>query len=149
MPERQKNTSSTKSSKRKSKFDIGVYDLRAKRAKAGIVLFTYTPIPKGVCVIEYVGRVIPEAEEYTSRSKYLFEVTAKKTLDGRPRINKAGYINHSCRPNCEPQVYKGRVFILSRRAIKEGEELTYDYGKSYWNEHIKPLGCRCVKCKGE
>lgn len=135
-----------KRKRRKSKFDIEPYDLKSKRSSAGIGLYTYSPIKKGRCVIEYVGRVISAEEEYTSRSKYLFEVTKKKTLDGRPKWNKAGYINHSCRANCEPTTYKGRVYIMARRNIKEGEELTYDYGKEYWNEHIKPLGCRCVKC---
>lgn len=134
------------SKKRKSKYDILPYDLRPKRSSAGIGLYAFSPIKKGACVIEYVGRVLSEAEEYTSRSKYLFEVTKKKTLDGRPRINKAGYINHSCSANCEPETYKGRVFIMARRNIREGEELTYDYGKEYWNEHIKPHGCRCSKC---
>jgi uncharacterized protein len=134
--------------KRRSKYDIMPYDLRAKRSSAGIGLYAYSPIAKGACVIEYVGRVLSPAEEYTSRSKYLFEVTKTKTIDGRPRMNKAGYINHSCRPNCEPETYKGRVFIMAKRAIKEGEELTYDYGKEYWNEHIKPMGCRCPKCAG-
>lgn len=141
--------SSTKkaSAKRKSKFDIDeVYDLRPKRSSAGIGLYTYTPIKKGKCVIEYVGRVISEAEEYVSRSKYLFEVTKKMTLDGRPRINKAGYINHSCRPNCEANTYKRRVYIMARRDIQVGEELTYDYGKAYWKEHIGPEHCRCPKC---
>ncbi len=133
--------------KRKSKFDIEPYDLRAKRSRAGIGLYTFSPIAKGKCVIEYKGRTISEDEEYTSRSKYLFEVTKKKTIDGRPRFNKAGYINHSCRPNCEISTHKGRVYVMARRAIRPGEELTYDYGKEYWNEHIKPLGCRCEKCR--
>ncbi len=132
--------------KRTSKFDIAQYDLRPKRSSAGIGLYTYTPIKKGKCVIEYVGRTISEEEEYTSRSKYLFEVTKKKTIDGRPRHNKAGYINHSCRPNCEPTTYKGRVYIMARRAIKAGEELTYDYGREYWKEHIGKDRCRCPKC---
>jgi SET domain-containing protein len=39
------------------------------------------------------------------------------------------------------------VLIYTKRAIKEGEELGYDYGKEFWNEYIKPKGCRCVKCK--
>ena len=27
-----------------------------------------------------------------------------------------------------------------------GKEVTYDYGKEYWNEYIKPKGCLCPKC---
>ena len=137
----------TKPKKRKLKFDPGNFDLKVKRSSAGLGLYTFSEIPKGSCVIEYVGRFISQAEEYTSNSLYLFEVNSKVTIDGRPKINKAGYINHSCRPNCEIEVRKHRVFIMARRNIKEGEELTYDYGKEYWNEHLQPNGCRCLKCK--
>lgn len=131
---------------RKKKFEPGVYRLLVKRSSAGLGLFAGEPIPKGVCVIEYVGRVISKEENETSRSKYLFEVNARKTIDGTARSNTARYINHSCRPNCEPEIRHGRVFIMTRRAIKEGEELSYDYGKEYWDEHIKPKGCRCPRC---
>lgn len=133
---------------RAKKYEPKNFDLRVKRSKAGLGLFTFSDIPKGACIIEYVGRVISKEEEETSNSLYLFEVTKNKTLDGRPRWNKAGYINHSCRPNAEAEIHKGRVYIMAKRAIKAGEELAYDYGKEYWNDHIKPKGCRCEKCQG-
>lgn len=132
---------------RKKKFEPGGYQLVVKRSSAGLGLFAGENIPKGVCLIEYVGRVISKEENETSRSKYLFEINARKTIDGAARTNTARYINHSCRPNCEPEIHQGRVFIFSRRAIKAGEELSYDYGKEYWNEHIKPKGCKCPKCQ--
>ena len=124
----------------------GDYALRARRSSAGFGLFTETNIPKGACVIEYVGRVLDPGEEYTIRSKYLFEVSSKITLDGKPRINKAGYINHACKPNCEPILHNKRVFIFAKKPIRAGEELTYDYGKTYVNEYIKSHGCRCAHC---
>lgn len=133
-------------SKRKSKFTPGDFKLLVKRSPTGLGLYAGEDIKKGVCIIEYVGRIIKGEEEYTSNSKYLFEVHARKTIDGRPRINKAGYINHSCRPNAEIEIRKARVFVMSRRNIKEGEEIVYDYGKEYWNEHIKKHGCRCPRC---
>ncbi|HYD93647.1 MAG TPA: SET domain-containing protein [Candidatus Paceibacterota bacterium] len=130
------------------KFEPGDFDLRVRRSRAGLGLYAGGPIPKGACIIEYVGRVISKEEEYTSRSKYLFEVTKNKTIDGKPKWNKAGYINHSCRPNAEPEIRKGRIFIMAKRAIQAGEEITYDYGKEYFDDHIKPFGCRCDKCQG-
>lgn len=132
--------------KRKPKFEPGDFDLVVKRSSAGLGLFAMEDIPKGACVIEYVGRVVKGEEEFTSRSKYLFEVHSRLTIDGRPRWNKAGYINHSCRPNCEIEIRNRRVFIMARRHIKAGEELNYDYGKEYVDEHITPYGCRCLKC---
>jgi SET domain-containing protein len=132
---------------KKGKFEPGDYTLHVKRSRAGLGLFAGEALPKGKCIIEYFGRVISKEEELVSRSKYLFEVSKNKTIDGTIRENTARYINHSCRPNCEVEIRKGRVYIFSKRAIKEGEELNYDYGKEYFNEHIKPHGCRCPKCK--
>lgn len=118
-----------------------------KRSFAGLGLFATRPYKKGERVIEYVGQPVSKEEEYTSRSKYLFEV-GKRTIDGKPRVNPAGYINHSCRGNCEPYIYGGRVFIRAAKNIKPGEEFTYDYGEEYFDEHIKPYGCRCPACRG-
>ena len=130
-----------------TRFTPNLFKVVVKRSKTGLGLFAGEQIPKGVCIIEYVGRVIKGEEEYTSNSKYLFEVHARKTLDGRQRSNIARYINHSCRPNAEVEIRKGQVFIMSRKVINVDEEICYDYGKEYWNEHIKKGGCRCIKCK--
>lgn len=138
--------SSKKLVKRKSKYDISGHRVRVGRSSAGLGLYAAEDMPKGVCFIEYIGRVIKGEEEYTSTSKYLFEVHNRKTIDGRDRSNTARYINHSCKPNAEPETHKGRVFIFTTKKIKAGEEICYDYGKEYWDDHIKPLGCRCIKC---
>ncbi|MFA6278679.1 MAG: SET domain-containing protein-lysine N-methyltransferase [Candidatus Paceibacterota bacterium] len=118
-----------------------------KKSSAGMGLFATRPYKKGERVIEYVGRFLAPGEEYSSRSKYLFEVTKKKTIDGTMRENIARYINHSCKPNCDPEIERGRIFIDAIKNIKTGEEFTYNYGEEYIDEHIKPYGCRCVKCK--
>lgn len=127
---------------------IGKYSIKVKRSKAGLGLFALENIPKGKFIIEYFGRELSETEKYTSNSKYLFEISPKKTIDGTIRENTARYINHSCRPNCEIEIEKERVLVFSKKDIKTGEELGYDYGKEFWNVHIKPLGCKCVKCIG-
>lgn len=125
----------------------GAFTLRVGRSSAGLGLYATEMIPKGACIIEYVGKRITPEEEETSKSKYLFEIRKGFTLDGKPKWNKAGYINHSCRPNAETEIYKERIYVMARRTIKPGEEITYDYGKEYFDEHIKPFGCRCPKHK--
>lgn len=117
-----------------------------KRSSTGLGLFAMRSFKRGDRIIEYVGRTVTPEEEYTSRSKYLFEVSDRKTIDGAIRSNTARYINHSCHPNCEPEIKRGRVYINATRNIKEGDEFSYDYGEEYVNEHIKPRGCRCVRC---
>jgi len=119
--------------------------VRVGRSSAGLGLFATRSYKKGERIIEYVGRTLSTAEEYSSRSKYLFEVSSKKTIDGAARSNIARYINHSCIPNCEPEIERGRVFIDAIKPITVGEEFVYDYGEEYYNEHIKPRGCRCPK----
>ncbi|MFA5998183.1 MAG: SET domain-containing protein [Candidatus Paceibacterota bacterium] len=121
--------------------------IRVGRSSAGLGLFATRPFKKGERIIEYVGRTISNAEAYTSRSKYLFEVNKRKTIDGTARENVARYINHSCTPNCEPEIERGRIFIDALKNIKAGEEFAYDYGEEYFNEHIRPYGCRCAKKK--
>jgi SET domain-containing protein len=126
----------------------GDFILKSKRSFAGIGLFAGSDIPKNACVIEYVGRELEKGEDETSKSKYLFKIHSRKTIDGKPRINKAGYINHSHKPNCEPIIHKNRIFIFAKRSIKIGEELTYDYGKEYTDEHCNPCLCDVCRAKG-
>lgn len=116
-----------------------------RRAAYGLGLFATGPIRKGDLIGEYWGPVITEEEANRRGGKYLFELENDRAIDGKSRNNVARYINHSCRPNCEPEedVEAQRVFIHAIRNIKEGEELGYNYGKEYWLAHIKPLRCRC------
>lgn len=124
------------------------FALDVKRSTAGLGLYAGQSIPKGVTVIEYVGNWITEAQCKTSRSCYLFDDDTGGAIDGSPRWNRARYINHSCKPNCEPVVRKHRVYIRSTRAIRAGEELTYNYGPEYFDHHIGDR-CRCIKCAPE
>lgn len=135
--------------KRKSKFTPGNYKLRVGRSKTGKGLFAMEDIAKGVCIIEYTGRPATKKEMMEDSGKYLFWTGKHTMINGNVRSNRARYINHSCAPNCESDGPEGRVYIVSVRRIKAGDELTYDYGKEYFNKHIKPYGCKCTKCSAK
>ena len=77
----------------------------------------------------------------------MFEVNSRWTIDGSNRRNLARYFNHSCRPNAESDVKGHKVIIVARKKIKPGEEITYDYGKDYFDIFLKPIGCKCEKCR--
>ncbi len=115
------------------------------RSKAGFGLRTKKPFRKGEFVIEYIGIKKPNKEVEEDTTKYLFDLDNGYTIDGSPRYNIARYINHSCVPNCEVDIVKGRIIITAIKKIEAGDEIAYDYGKEYFNEFIKPLGCRCPK----
>ena len=126
--------------KRKFKYAI-------KRTATGLGFFALEPIPARKRIIEYTGPLVSNEEvDRRRKGKYFFGINTKWSIDGSPRSNTARYINHSCRPNAEAFVSGHRVWIWSKRAIKAGEEITYNYGKEYFDMHIKPKGCKCEKC---
>lgn len=131
---------------RKSKYTPGNFRLRVKKSRTGKGLFSEERIPKGACIIEYTGRPASLEEMARDEGKYLFWTGKTTMINGNIQSNTARYINHSCAPNCDADGPPGRIFIMARRAIKPGEELTYDYGKEYFDKHIKPKGCLCTKC---
>lgn len=131
----------------KNKYIVENYKLRVQRGVSGKGLFATEPIPKGACIIEYTGKIVKKADQENSPGRYLFWTAKDKMINGNVPSNLARYINHSCKPNSEADGPDGHVYILSLRNIKAGEEITYNYGKEYFNEYIKPKGCRCVKCK--
>jgi SET domain-containing protein len=119
-------------------------NVKVKRGAHGLGLFAIGPIKSGAVVAEYWGEIITEEEADNRGGKYLFELDKHMAIDGKSRKNVARYINHSCSPNCEPQEdEKRRILIVAKRYIKPGEEFGYNYGKEYWDAHIKPIGCRC------
>jgi uncharacterized protein len=80
-------------------------------------------------------------------TRYLFEINSRWTIDGSPRWNTARYINHSCRPNAEATVSQGRIRIKAIKRIRPGDEITYNYGRNYFDTFIKPAGCKCLSCR--
>lgn len=116
------------------------------KSSAGLGLFAGEAIKKGAIIIEYVGNRMPTKEANKKGGKYLFEVNSRTTIDGTPRWNTARYANYSCTPNAEAVLHGNRVMIEAIRKIEPEEEITYDYGKEYYEEFIKPHGCKCASC---
>lgn len=120
---------------------------KVKRSKTGLGLFALKDIKKGQWIIEYLGKVLSNKEVESVTTRYLFEIDDEFTIDGSPRWNLARYINHSCLGNAESDIIDKKIYIKARKNIKAGEEITYDYGKAYFDEFIKPYGCLCNKCE--
>jgi SET domain-containing protein len=123
---------------------------RLGRSFTGLGLFATRPIKKHTRLAEYTGRVLDldEAEKAERRgNRYLYEVSTHRTIDGTGRRNIARYFNHSCNPNAESIIWRGRVFIKTLRNIKPGEEITYDYGTDYLKAVIGRSNCKCSRCR--
>jgi SET domain-containing protein len=123
---------------------------RIGRSLTGLGLFATRPIKQKTRIMEYRGPILDHETAVRAENRgnrYLFEVSKNRTIDGTPRSNIARYANHSCNPNCEPVIWRGRVFIKTLRNIKPGEEIVYDYGTDYLKNVIGRSNCRCSRCR--
>ena len=132
-----------------------------KSAIHGNGMFAVAPIAKGERLIEYKGRRRSHDEvdnddsgDVESGHTFLFTLDEDWVIDANYEGNSARWINHSCAPNCEAVMEEdeddaraSRVFIEAIRAIRTGEELTYDYGITLAQRHTPRLkkiwACRC------
>ena len=112
-------------------------------------------------IIEYVGELIDKDESGKRGTKqqeratktgdaavYIFNLTNKWDLDGNVPWNTARLINHSCAPNCEAWSKGKKIFIHALHDIKEGEELTFDYGFDVECYEDHPCLCGREGCVG-
>jgi SET domain-containing protein len=124
-------------------------------------VFATADIPPDTRILEYIGEritkkesqrrgleLIEKAKQTGEAAVYIFTLNNRYDLDGAKENNPARYINHSCDPNCEAFIEKGRVWIYSKRAIAAGEELSYNYGFELdtWEDH--PCRCGTDRCMG-
>ena len=131
---------------------------RVKKSKIhGTGVFATEDIKKNTRIIEYIGKKISKKEgdkrsekllnkNLNSKSKgavYIFELNKRYDIDGSPSYNKARYINYSCNPNCEVQIIKNCIWIVSIKKIKNGDELSYDYGFEFDKDDYKDHVCKC------
>ena len=125
-------------------------------------VFALQDIAEGETIIEYVGEVITweEAQDRHPHDPsdpnhtFYFHIDEKHVIDAKYGGNSSRWINHSCKPNCEPDEVDGRIFIKALRDIKAGEELNYDYGlviDAPLTPELKleyPCWCGAKKCRG-
>lgn len=115
-------------------------------------LFACQDLDAGSLLIEYVGIRISKmkaAELSLKQNSYIFTLNKDADLDGNVSWNPARFINHSCEPNCKAQQdHQDRIWIVSTRQIRRGEELTFNYGYDLKNFRKHPCGCGAPACLG-
>ena len=133
-----------------------------RSAVHGTGVFALSEFAAGASIIEYVGEIISMQEAIhrhphdpqDPNHTFYFHLDDARVIDGLYGGNASRWINHSCRPNCEPQEKNGRVFIHALRHIWKGEELTFDYGlfsDEPMTEALKArYACHCgaPRCRG-
>lgn len=124
-------------------------------------VFARQAIAKGSKIVEYLGEKITKrvsheralardekAKKNQGARVYIFELNKRYDLDGDIPHNPAKYINHSCEPNCEAVNLRGHIWIIAKRAIPAGEELSFNYGYG-WDQCLEhPCYCKTAACLG-
>ncbi len=125
-------------------------------------VFAVQDLAEGETLIEYVGEVVTWKEALRRHPHdpkdpnhtFYFHIDEKHVIDAKYGGNSSRWINHSCKPNCEADEQKGRVFIKALRNIQAGEELFYDYGliiDAKYTKKLKaeyPCWCGAKSCRG-
>ncbi|MBS3170420.1 SET domain-containing protein-lysine N-methyltransferase [Candidatus Woesearchaeota archaeon] len=125
-------------------------------------VFAVQDIKKGTKVIEYLGEKISHAEgerrshltledsknDSEKGAVYIFELNDEYSLDGNLPNNDAKYFNNSCSPNCKAEFENDRIWFVSKRNIKKGEELNINYCYTYKESLDHPCKCSSKKCMG-
>jgi SET domain-containing protein len=122
-------------------------------------------IMKHSLVCEYVGEVIDSKMRRKRLKKnalpaylkennfYVMDIGKNMFIDATYKGNIARFINHSCDPSCEAQLWmvKGyiRCAIYAIKNIQKNEDITFDYTWKLPDEQILPTICRCgePKCR--
>jgi len=125
-------------------------------------LFARADIESGTKIIQYKGLKITKAQsdkiadvhidankkEGTVGAVYIFTLNDRYDINGKVAWNLAKYINHSCDPNCETDIVRGKIWISAIKDIKKGEELSYDYGYDMHCFEDHPCRCNSKNCVG-
>ena len=113
--------------------------------------FALRRIRKGTPLIEYLGERITKEEAAVrceANNPFIFSLNDEVDVDGDVSWNPAKYLNHSCGPNAEAEIFGEQIWIMAIRDIKAGEEITFNYSYDLENYEDHPCRCGAVSCVG-
>lgn len=108
-------------------------------------VYAMEEIPANQTVIEYTGKIRTWGEALKIprwKHIYLASLNLRRGLMVDPTVRGSGaeFMNHSCAPNLKAKRVKGHLFLVSRRRIRAGEELTWHY---HYPAKLRRVPCRC------
>lgn len=129
--------------------------------KKGLGIRADEDIPAGTFLMEYTGEIITidefgnRVEEYKDLNNnhfYFLSLSANLIIDSTKKGNMSRFINHSCDPNAQTQLWtvdnEQRYGFFSLRDIKCGEEITFDYQYQQYGNKADKCFCESSNCRG-
>ncbi|KAF2439219.1 SET domain-containing protein [Karstenula rhodostoma CBS 690.94] len=117
----------------------------------GYSAHTTVPIEKHEWIGEYIGELRPLSLSDTQQSHYWLPIPGQCAIDAERKGNWTRFMNSSCKPNVKVwgETLGKRHVVLFQvlKNIAVGEELTFQYGKAYFEK--AGFECRCDAHDGE
>jgi hypothetical protein len=115
----------------------------------GLGVFAARPFRTGERIrrVNVVREITPDApirEELGERIDHCSYPDGKVVLFGSPDR----YLNHSCDPNAWEQYEGSASYLVARRGIAAGEEITCDYNINIADGTAWPCKCGATRCLG-
>jgi len=115
----------------------------------GLGLFAAQPFCAGqrirqINVVREITPTAPLREELGERADHCDYPDGKVILLGPPDR----HVNHSCDPNAYVLYEGDRSFLMARRDIAVGEEITCDYNINITGGTAWPCHCGAARCRG-
>jgi SET domain-containing protein len=98
-----------------------------------------------VNVVREITADEPLREDLGERSDHCSYPDGKMVLIGPPDR----HVNHSCDPNAYKTFAGDQTYIVARRAIAKGDEITVDYAINITGGSSWPCHCGAARCRGE
>ncbi len=115
---------------------LGVFVTRSFRAGERI---------RRVHIVREITNESPLQEDEGERFEHCAYPDGKVVLWGYPDR----HINHSCDPNAYEIYEQGAVYVVARRDMAAGEEITFDYNLNHSGGTSWPCHCGARRCRGE
>jgi SET domain-containing protein len=115
---------------------VGIFALRAFRTGERITK---------VNIVREVTSETPVREDLGERVDHCAYPNGRVVLVAYPER----HVNHSCDPNAYEVFEEHSSYLVARRAIAAGEEITVDYNINISNGTAWPCHCRAPRCIGE
>lgn len=97
--------------------------------------------------VEVVREITPQApirEDLGERVDHCAYPDGRTVLIAFP----ARHVNHSCNPNAYERFVEGTSYLVARRNIAPGEEVTIDYNINLTDGSSWPCHCGASRCRG-
>ncbi len=119
-------------------------EIRHIDPEVGHGVFATKKIPACTYVGEYVGLIQQKTTHQLKEKRHclryaVWEAKRNFCIDAEHKGNFTRFLNHSAKPNLGLQsiYWRGipRMIFISLREIREGAQLTFDYGSHFWKHH--------------